>query len=53
MGIDASGGRETGKLTRPAWRHLQIWAEIFEARFEVPAVGNADTFLITSKPNTK
>jgi len=26
-----------------AWRHLQIFAEIFEARFEVPTVGNADT----------
>ena len=27
-----------------AWRHLQIWAEFFETRFEVPRVGNADTF---------
>ena len=27
-----------------AWRHLQIWAEFYEARFEVPHVGNADTF---------
>jgi hypothetical protein len=27
-----------------AWRHLQIWAELYEARFEVPHVGNADTF---------
>lgn len=26
-----------------AWHHLQIWAEFFEARFEVPNVGNADT----------
>jgi hypothetical protein len=26
-----------------AWRHLQIWAEIFGARFEVPTVGDADT----------
>jgi len=26
-----------------AWRHLQIFAEIFEARFEVPTVGDADT----------
>ena len=25
------------------WRHLQIWAEAFEARFEVPRIGNADT----------
>lgn len=27
-----------------AWRHLQIWAEFFQARFEVPTVGDADTF---------
>ncbi|PWT85156.1 MAG: hypothetical protein C5B58_03530 [Acidobacteria bacterium] len=27
-----------------AWRHLQVWAEFYEARFEVPTVGNADTF---------
>jgi len=27
-----------------AWRHLQVWAEVYEARFEVPRVGNADTF---------
>jgi hypothetical protein len=26
-----------------AWHHLQIWAEFYEARFEVPTVGNADT----------
>lgn len=24
--------------------HLQIWVELFETRFEVPNVGNADTF---------
>jgi hypothetical protein len=27
-----------------AWRHVQVWAEFYEARFEVPHVGNADTF---------
>ena len=27
-----------------AWRHLQIWAEFYECRFEVPNVGDADTF---------
>ena len=27
-----------------AWHHLQVWAEFYEARFEVPHVGNADTF---------
>jgi hypothetical protein len=26
-----------------AWRHLQVWAEVYEARFEVPTVGDADT----------
>jgi hypothetical protein len=25
-----------------AWRHLQLWAEVFESRFEVPTVGKAD-----------
>ena len=27
-----------------AWHHLQVWAEVYEARFEVPNVGDADTF---------
>lgn len=26
-----------------AWHHLQLWAEVFEARFEIPGVGNAVT----------
>jgi hypothetical protein len=26
-----------------AWHHLQVWAEVYEARFEIPSVGNADT----------
>ena len=26
-----------------AWHHLQLWAEIYEARFEVPHVGDVDT----------
>jgi hypothetical protein len=26
-----------------AWHHLQIWAEVYEARFEVPRYGHADT----------
>jgi len=26
-----------------AWHHVQIWAEVYEARFEIPGVGNADT----------
>jgi hypothetical protein len=27
-----------------AWHHLQVWSEFYEARFEVPRVGDADTF---------
>ena len=27
-----------------AWHHWQVWAEFYEARFEIPTVGNADTF---------
>lgn len=27
-----------------AWHHLQLWAEFYEARFEVPRLGNANTF---------
>jgi hypothetical protein len=27
-----------------AWRHLQIWAEFFQTRFEIPDVGDVDTF---------
>lgn len=26
-----------------AWRHLQVWAEVFMTRFEIPGVGDADT----------
>ena len=26
-----------------AWHHAQVWAEVYEARFEIPGVGNADT----------
>jgi hypothetical protein len=27
-----------------AWRHLQIWAEFYQVRFELPDLGNADSF---------
>jgi hypothetical protein len=27
-----------------AWHHLQLWTEFYEARFEIPTVGDADTF---------
>jgi hypothetical protein len=33
-----------GQDIRFEWHHLQIWAEFYEARFEVPGIGNADTF---------
>ena len=26
-----------------AWHHVQLWAEVYEARFEIPQVGDADT----------
>jgi hypothetical protein len=26
-----------------AWHHFQAWAEVFETRYEIPAVANADT----------
>ncbi len=26
-----------------AWHHLQLWSEIYEARFEIPGVTNAET----------
>jgi hypothetical protein len=26
-----------------AWHHLQLWAEVYETRFEVPRIGNVDT----------
>lgn len=27
-----------------AWHHWQVWAEVFAVRFEIPRVGDADTF---------
>ena len=32
-----------GQDIRFAWHHWQLWAEVYETRFEVPRVGNADT----------
>ncbi|MSU63324.1 MAG: hypothetical protein EXS31_13165 [Pedosphaera sp.] len=32
-----------GQDIRFAWHHWQLWAEVYEARFDVPHVGNADT----------
>jgi hypothetical protein len=35
--------RVLGQDAAFAWHHVQIWAEVFEARFEIPGVGHADT----------
>ena len=43
-GIDDYREFVLGQDVSFAWRHLQVWAEFYEARFEVPRVGNADTF---------
>lgn len=32
-----------GQDIRFEWHHLQLWAEAYETRFEVPRVGNADS----------
>lgn len=46
LGSDLGDYHETvlGQDVSFAWRHLQIWAEFHEARFEVPRFGDADTF---------
>ena len=46
IGRDIGDYREfvLGQDASFAWRHLQLWAEFYEARFEVPRVGDADTF---------
>ena len=33
-----------GQDIRYAWHHLQIWAEFYEVRFQVPYIGDVDTF---------
>jgi len=45
-GRDISDYRELvlGQDASFAWHHVQVWAEFYEARFEVPRVGDADTF---------
>src|SRR5919197_1715097 len=46
LGRDIDDYREfvLGQDASFAWHHLQVWVEFYEARFEVPRVGNADTF---------
>jgi hypothetical protein len=36
--------RVLGQDVSFAWHHLQLWAEFYEARFEIPRFGDADTF---------
>jgi hypothetical protein len=45
-GRDISDYREfvLGQDISFAWHHLQLWAEFYEVRFQVPNVGDADTF---------
>ena len=43
-GIGDFRERVLGQDASFAWHHLQVWAEFYEARFEVPQVGDADTF---------
>jgi hypothetical protein len=42
--LDDYRERVLGQDISFAWHHLQLWAEFYEARFQVPGVGNADTF---------
>ena len=43
-GIDDYREFVLGQDASFAWHHLQVWAEFYEARFQVPNVGDADTF---------
>ena len=51
MRLDEYAGRGIGNYRENVigqdisfqWRHWQLWAEFYEARFEVPGIGNADT----------
>ena len=44
-GHDLGDYRQTvlGQDISFAWRHLQIWAECYQARFEIPSVGDVET----------
>jgi hypothetical protein len=44
-GRDIADFRElvVGQDASFAWHHLQLWAEVYQARFETPRVGDADT----------
>lgn len=36
-----------------AWHHVQLWMEFYEARFQVPHIGNADVFSYYFEANYK
>jgi hypothetical protein len=42
--IDDYRERVLGQDISFAWHHWQLWAEFFEARFEIPGFNDADTF---------
>ena len=42
-GIDDYRQITFGQDASYEWHHWQLWAEVFESRFQVPLVGNADT----------
>jgi hypothetical protein len=42
-GLDDYRQMVLGQDVSFAWNHWQFWAEVYQARFEVPDVGNADT----------
>ena len=42
--LSDSKERVLGQDISYAWHHWQLWAEVYEARFQVPGVGDADTF---------
>ncbi len=44
-GVGLGDYRQTvlGQDVSFAWHHVQVWAEAFESRFEIPRVGHADT----------
>jgi hypothetical protein len=42
--IDDYREKVLGQDVSFAWHHLQVWAECYEARFDVARVGEADTF---------
>ncbi len=43
LGLDRYLEIVLGQDVAFAWHHVQLWAEVYEARFEIPQVGNADT----------